>query len=405
MSGARLVLRSNTLWDPAVFSQKIADLRLTVVNIPPPYWTQWVNADIKAEKKVENPQLRLVIIGGDVVLPETLRQWLTLPMRSARLLNAYGPTEATITAAAFDIPPQAAGWARIPIGRPLGGRKAYILDAEKQPVPVGVPGELYIGGSCLAAGYLNQPELTAEKFIPDPFDPSGKGKLYRTGDLARYLPDGNIEFLGRIDRQFKVLGVRIEPGEIEAQLKSHPDVADAVVLNITKPSARLVSCIIPRGSATPQPEDLTIYLARRLPQYMIPANFLAFDAFPLTPNGKLDRDALVKDCEERLEDSNAGYVAPRNEIEEYLASLWAELLGVERVGIYDNFFALGGHSLLATQLIARVRDEFQVELPLRQLFESPTIANVSVAIVQSLASSEDLEDLEELIGDIESGNA
>ena len=159
----------------------------------------------------------------------------------------------------------------------------------------------------------------------------------------------------------------------------------------------------PRG--TPQPEDLTIYLARRLPQYMIPANFLAFDAFPLTPNGKLDRDALVKDCEERLEDSNAGYVAPRNEIEEYLASLWAELLGVERVGIYDNFFALGGHSLLATQLIARVRDEFQVELPLRQLFESPTIANVSVAIVQSLASSEDLEDLEELIGDIESGNA
>lgn len=405
MSGARLVLRSNTLWDPAVFSQKIADLRLTVVNIPPPYWTQWVNADIKAEKKVENPQLRLVIIGGDVVLPETLRQWLTLPMRSARLLNAYGPTEATITAAAFDIPPQAAGWARIPIGRPLGGRKAYILDAEKQPVPVGVPGELYIGGSCLAAGYLNQPELTAEKFIPDPFDPSGKGKLYRTGDLARYLPDGNIEFLGRIDRQFKVLGVRIEPGEIEAQLKSHPDVADAVVLNITKPSARLVSCIIPRGSATPQPEDLTIYLARRLPQYMIPANFLAFDAFPLTPNGKLDRDTLVKDCEERLEDSNAGYVAPRNEIEEYLASLWAELLGVERVGIYDNFFALGGHSLLATQLIARVRDEFQVELPLRQLFESPTIANVSVAIVQSLASSEDLEDLEELIGDIESGNA
>jgi len=404
MTGAVLVLRDNLLWDPAQFSAKIAERNLSVVNIPPAYWDQWAASESEATAPVANPQLRLVIIGGDVMRPETFNQWMKTPLRAARLINAYGPTEAVITATAYPVPlePVHPG-KRIPIGRALAGRSAYIVDEYQQPAPVGIPGELYIGGICTAIGYLNQPERTSEKFITGL--PVPGGRLYRTGDLARFLSDGNIEFLGRIDNQVKILGMRIEPGEIEYALKQHPAVADAAVLHITRPSSRLAACIVAREGPEQNPAALSAFLARSLPQYMIPADYLFLDAFPLLETGKLDRAALTVLCEQRIEQGvispQAAYTPPRNEIESYLVCLWQELLGVKQVGIYDNFFALGGHSLLAIRMMSRMQEQYHIEIPLRNLFETPNIASVAAAVVEALVVQEEDEDLDRLIAGLE----
>jgi amino acid adenylation domain-containing protein len=412
ISGATLVLRDNNLWNPGDFSQKISDQRLTVVNVPPAYWNQWTESDRKCSpsEPVRNPQLRLVIVGGDVMRPETLRDWHETASRSTgravRLINAYGPTEAVITACAYDVPnpledcEALQAGSRIPIGRPLAGRSAYILDAYQQPVPVGIPGELYIGGECLALGYWKRPELTQERFVPNRFNTGSKAQLYRTGDLARFLPDSNIEFLGRMDRQIKVLGIRIEPAEIEAALKQHPRIQNAIVVHMPGINDRLIACLSTQGEP-PKPAELTAFLARRLPQYMIPADFAFLDELPLTPSGKLDRDALSRAVLWNSTTREDSFIAPRNDIEAYLAGLWSQLLCVEKVGIRDNFFALGGHSLLATQVMARLRSRYGVDIPLRDLFEAPTVENLASAVVQALASQEDDEDLKKLLNEIE----
>ena len=246
-------------------------------------------------------------------------------------------------------------------------------------MPVGVPGELHLGGIGLARGYLQRPELTAERFLPHPFSELPGERLYRTGDLARYRPDGNIEFLGRLDHQVKVRGFRIELGEIEAVLGRHPGVQEAVVLarEDSPGEKRLVAYVVAQEGPAPSGSELRGFLQERLPEYMVPSAFVGLPALPLTPNGKVDRKALPAPEGRGMEE---GYVPPGTPTEELLAGIWAEVLRQERVGRQDNFFALGGHSLVAIQVVSRVRDTFGVELPVRCVFESPTVAELSAAV-------------------------
>ena len=299
--------------------------------------------------------------------------------------NCYGPTETTVYSTAAHL--AAGGEGAPPIGRPIANTQVYVLDRAFQPVPIGVPGEIYIGGAGVARGYLGRPSLTAERFVPDPFGPSAGrqagGRLYRTGDRARWRPDGSLEFLGRLDRQVKLRGYRIEPGEIETVLARHPAVHTAVVsVREDDPGdLRLVGYVVKNGMALDLGE-LRRFLERQLPEYMVPAALVVLEALPLAPNGKLDRRALPPP--ERETEQRDDYVAPRTPIEETLAAIWATVLRLERVGIRDNFFAIGGHSLLATQVVARVRSIMGVELPLHAMFEVSTIADLAARIGSDL---------------------
>jgi acyl carrier protein len=269
----------------------------------------------------------------------------------------------------------------VSIGRPIANTQVYILDQHLQLVPIGVSGELYIGGDGLARDYLNRPALTAEKFIPNPFSAEPGARLYATGDLARYLPDGNIEFLGRADNQVKIRGYRIELGEIEAVLSEHSAVLKTVVLarGDLPGDKRLVAYVVSEQGMHPTTNELRGSVQDRLPDYMMPSAFVMLDALPLTPIGKVDRRALPAPDGARPE-LERGFVAPRTPAEELLAGIWCEVLGLKEIGIHDDFFELGGHSLLATQVISRVRNAFQVELPLRVLFRASTIAELSDAV-------------------------
>jgi amino acid adenylation domain-containing protein len=421
MAGATLILRDEEMWSPADFNQKIAEHKLTVVNVPPAYWQQWTRETVNTISPPANEQLRLVIIGGDTMLTETLRQWHKTPMNRARLLNAYGPTETTITALTFDITD--ASSSRIPIGRPLPGRVALVLDQQMESVPAGIPGELYLGGTGVARGYLNHSELTAEKFIrarssesnqpssatdterrtPNTKLSSDDNRLYRTGDLVRWLPDGNLEFLGRADHQVKIRGMRIEPGEIEAVLTQHPTVHQAVVIarEDIPGDKRLVAYLIANEGQQVSGSEIKTFLSQQLPESLIPSVVVMMDALPLTIGGKVDRRALPAP-ERSATPREESYVAPRNPIEQELAQIWAELLRLERVGVEDNFFEIGGHSLLATQIASRVRQSFHVELPLRELFSSPTIAALARLVTAQQIERENSDELTALLNDLES---
>ncbi len=283
---------------------------------------------------------------------------------------------------------------RVSIGRPLPGRRIYILDRAGSPVPVGVAGELSIGGELLARGYLNQPELTAARFIADPFSQDPGARLYKTGDLARYLPDGRIEFLGRLDQQVKIRGFRIELGEIEAVLARHPSVRQAVVVarEDVPGDKRLVAYLVTTQEPSPAISELRSFLKEQLPEYMLPSAFVFLEALPLTSNGKVDHRALPALDTVRLEQTG-DYVAPRTPAEEILASIWAQVLHLERVSIHDNFFDLGGHSLLAAQIIIRLHNTFQLDLPMSSIFRSPTIADLTVVIEEMLV--DEIEELDE----------
>jgi acyl-CoA synthetase (AMP-forming)/AMP-acid ligase II/acyl carrier protein len=302
-------------------------------------------------------------------MPRDLAEQL-LP-RVAELWNVYGPTETTVWSTVYQV---TAVTNQIPIGHPIANTQIYILDQHMQPVPVGVPGELYIGGSGVSCGYLNRPQLTSERFIPDPFSLDPDARLYKTGDAARYLPDGNIIFIGRLDFQVKVRGFRIELGEIEAALDQHTAVEQSVVIVHEENSSekRLVAYYIPIGDQLPTVSDLRRHIQESLPAYMIPSVFIALDSFPLTPNRKVNRKALPQPEQSRPQ-LEAEYVAPQTEVENIVAEAWRNLLKVEKVGIKDNFFDLGGHSLLATNLLARMAESFEVNIPLRSFFEMPTI--------------------------------
>lgn len=314
--------------------------------------------------------LRAVLTGGDRLHGAPADSF------PCALFNHYGPTENAVvtTWTAVPVPPAIHRIAPPPIGRPLSNTQVYILDAQLQPVPVGVTGELHIGGVGLARGYLDRPDLTAEKFIPNPFSSDPHSRLYKTGDLVRWLPDGNIEFLGRRDHQVKIRGHRIELGEIESVLAHHPAVREAVAVARTEGGRepRLVAYAVPATGQGATAGELRDFLKQRLPEAMLPASFVFLTALPLTTNGKVDRKALPAPAADS--GKAAGLVAPRTPTEQKLAAIWCEVLGLRQAGVHDNFFELGGHSLLATQVISRLRSAFQVELPLHELFDSPTVA-------------------------------
>ncbi|WP_026798523.1 non-ribosomal peptide synthetase [Planktothrix prolifica] len=333
------------------------------------------------EQAVNHISLRRLLVGVEPI-NEKLLISISQRIPGLQIINGYGPTETTICSTLYSIKTETISNGNTPIGKPLQNTKIYLLDKQMQPVPIGVQGELHIGGAGLARGYLNRPQLNAEKFIPNPFDKAKGSKLYKTGDLARYLPDGNIEYLGRIDNQVKIRGFRIELGEIEAVIGQNEDVQSACVIarEDSPGDKRLVAYLVPQPEITLTIDEIRQFLRAKLPDYMVPTAFVLLDTFPLTPNGKIDRRALpVPDLQ-----SQGEYIAPRNPIEEKMAQIWAEVLKLKRVSIEDNFFELGGHSLLATQVISRCQQAFQIALPLRYLFESPTIAQLSAVILKEL---------------------
>ena len=322
--------------------------------------------------------VRRVLAGGEALPPDTMARFHA--RMSAELHNFYGPTETSIGSLDWRCEPGGT-YTVVPIGRPIANTQIYILDRDGRPVPVGVPGELYVGGDGLARGYLGRPELTAERFVPDPFARTTGARLYRTGDLARYLADGNVEFLGRVDYQVKIRGFRIELEEIEAVLGRHAAVRESVVVarEVAAGDKRLVAYVVAAGSEPPTVGELRRHLKGQLPDYMVPAAFVMLDELPLAPSGKVDRKALPAPDDAGREFA-ASYVAPRTPVEEVLAGVLAEVLGVVRVGVHDNFFALGGHSLLATQVVSRVREILRVELPLSRFFEAPVVAELAAAV-------------------------
>ena len=352
------------------------------------------------EKDVEKCEgLKRVICSGEA-LPYDLQERF-FERLDAELHNLYGPTEAAVDVTYWACQ-RKSGRRIVPIGRPVANTQIYILDPQLQPVPIGVLGELHIGGVQVARGYLNRPELTTEKFIPDPFSQELGARLYKSGDLARYLLDGNIEFLGRIDHQVKIRGFRIELGEIEVVLGQHPAVREALVLarEDVPNQKQLVAYIVPASEQEPTTNELRNFLKGKLPDYMLPSAFIMLHTFPLTPNGKVDRRALPAPDQSRLELAGA-LVAPRTSTERALAEIWAKVLGVERIGVNDNFFELGGHSLLATQVMSRIYDALQVELPLRSLFEAPTVAELAVIIDQREVEQVDSETLAQMLAELE----
>ena len=378
IKGATLVLRTDSMLDSiGVFLQKCRDWEITVLALPTAYWHE-LTAFLNKETFALSPSLRLVIIGGEKALPERLKTWIEYVGQRVRLVNNYGPTEATVGATIYDCSALDSASTQVPIGRPIRNVQTYILDRYQQPVPIGVPGELHIGGDGLARGYLNRPDLTQEKFISNPFSNEPGLSLYKTGDQVRYLPDGNIEYLGRIDNQVKIRGFRIELGEIEAMLAQHPDVREAVVVvrEDVPGHKSLVSYLVLHQNPAPTVNQLRDFLKQKLPNYMVPSTFVMLEALPLTPNGKVDHKSLpAPDLNSLLQKSD--FVAPGTPTEELVASIWAKVLGVEQVGINDNFFELGGHSLLATQLLSQVSDTCGVDLPLSKFFEAPTVASIS----------------------------
>jgi acyl-coenzyme A synthetase/AMP-(fatty) acid ligase/aryl carrier-like protein len=316
------------------------------------------------------------MIGGEAPVLHDITLW---QQRSpeVRLINHYGPTEITVGCSTFEIVEDIARIRVLPIGRPIANTRLYILDGQMEPVPIGVAGELYIGGAGVARGYSNRADLTAERFVPDGFSGDG-GRLYRTGDLCRYLADGNIEFLGRNDDQVKIRGYRIELGEIESRLSEHADVREAVVIarEDTPGEKRLVGYYT--ASAAVSAETLRAHLLQTLPEYMVPAAYVWLAELPLTPNGKLDRRALPAPDADAY--ASRGYEEPVGETERLLAEIWAELLQLDRVGRHDSFFELGGHSLLAVRLLERMR-QAGFDTDVRTLFSTPTLASLAAAVV------------------------
>ena len=329
----------------------------------------------------EHAPLRAMLTGGDKL---HRRPDPDLPFG---LVNHYGPTENTVVASFAPVAPADGGGNTVPpIGRPIANVQAYVLDRLLRPVPAGVPGELYIGGDSLARGYRNNPALTTEKFIPHPFSGKPGERLYKTGDLVRWLSDGNLEFLGRIDHQVKIRGYRMEPGEIESRLNQHPLVRESLVLAREEGHGpkQLVAYLILKQPAPPATKELSDFLRTRLPDYMVPSMFVFLHAWPLTPNGKVDRNALPAP-EESNRQSRRTFVAPRNHLEETVAKVWSDVLGRAPAGIHDNFFELGGHSLLAAQAISRLNESFNIHLSIRSLFEKPTVAELVREIARMMS--------------------
>ncbi len=364
ITGAKVVLASReTAIDGVALSQKIDQCNASIMQATPATWQMLIDAGWQGKKDLK------ILCGGEALSQPLAKDLLT---KSSELWNMYGPTETTVWSMIEKIETEE----NITIGRPINNTQIYILDNHLQPVPIGIPGHLYIGGDGLARGYVNRPDLTEERFIKSPFNPDKR--IYKTGDLARYLSNGKVEYRGRSDYQVKIRGFRIELGEIENQLNQHSEVKNSVVIAKKEASEikRLVIYYIAKKEESVTSEDLRSYLKTKLPDYMVPSVFIPLDEFPLTPNGKINRKALSELQETFI---NKPLTPPRTPIEKELVAIWTEILGVT-VGINDDFFTLGGHSLLATQIISRIRQQLKLEIPLRSLFEFPTIAQLSQII-------------------------
>jgi amino acid adenylation domain-containing protein len=391
-TGSRVVLASREeAADGALLADLVTSSGATVLQGTPSTWRLLLESSWPGDRRLR------AFCGGEAVPPDLVDHLRTV---TGEVWNLYGPTETTIWSTAADL----TGSLGVTIGRPIANTRIFVVDSQENLTPLGVAGELRIGGLGLARGYYGRPDLTAERFVPDAF--SGHrgepgARLYRTGDLARHRPEGDLDCLGRLDFQVKVRGFRIELGEIEAALAAQPGIAQAVVVaGGDAHERRLVAYLVPEEGRTPDPNALRAALRDRLPEYMVPAVFMPLDHLPLTPNGKVDRRALPAP-----EPARPGwlqeFVAPRNPTEETLAALWSEVLRVERVGVHDNFLDLGGHSLTAIRLISRIRSAFEVDLPLRTLYDSHTVADLAVAVVKAQAERTEREELERMLAELE----
>jgi amino acid adenylation domain-containing protein len=376
--GSIVVIDKAVLLDPARFGEVLRSQQISLLWLTVGLFNQYAETMAK-----DFAFVRTLMVGGDSLNVGAIARVLRSG-RPQHLLNGYGPTETTTFATTYKIDAVRDDARSIPIGRPIANTQTYILDALRNPVPVGVPGELYIGGAGVARGYLNRPELTAERFLPDPFASEPEARMYRTGDLVRWLSDGDLEFLGRNDFQVKIRGFRIELGEIEARLAEHPAVREVVVLarKDTPGEQRLVAYYT--ASPNHEPKEGTVdaqqfrsHLSSSLPDYMIPAAFVRLESLPLTFNGKLDRKALPAPESDAY--STHTYEPPEGETEIQLAGIWAEILKFDRIGRHDNFFSLGGHSLMAVTLIERMR-RAGFEVDARTFFLAPTLAKLAGAI-------------------------
>jgi len=380
LSGATLVMKSDEM--PLAVPEFLSWVErngITVLDLPTAYWHEWMH-QVSELRKPAPDDLRLVIVGGEKVSAKAYAAWVCSVSR-VRWVNTYGPTEGSIAATMYepksdsDVIPE-----NIPIGRPVANVRIYLFDPQLNPVPVGIAGELHIGGIGVARGYLNRPELTAEKFISDPFSAEPGARLYKTGDLACYLPSGEIEFVGRTDDQVKIRGFRVELGEIEFALAKHPGVREVAVVTREDQAGdkRLVAYVVPAQQAALTAQDLRRYLQKQMPDHMVPSAFAILSAMPLTPNGKIDRRGLpAPEAEVSAETTSATDV-----LESQLVRIWEDVLGKKRIGIRDNFFELGGHSLVAAKLMYRIGQMLGKNLPLAMLVGSPTIEQLAAALRQ-----------------------
>ncbi|WP_143706564.1 non-ribosomal peptide synthetase, partial [Xenorhabdus innexi] len=377
LNGAALVVIDHTtLLTPPDFIQALQTHRITIL---------WMSVGLfnrlAEELSPVLPQLKILLVGGDVLDPHIIAQVLR-KNPPQKLLNAYGPSEGTTFTTTYLIRESASEITSIPIGRPISNTRVYLLEPDGQPTEPGMTGEIYIGGDGVACGYLNRPELTAERFLTDPFSDKPNARMYRTGDLGRYLPDGNLAFLGRNDQQVKIRGFRIEPGEIETRLVEYTAIREAVVIASGEGQDKQLVAYVLTEESGGLAARLREHLSTRLPDYMVPVAFVRLDEFPLTPNGKLDRRALPAPGENDF--ARQIYEAPQGEMEIVLATLWRELLGIERISRHDSFFALGGHSLLGVRMIERLHG-LGLTLAASNLFQSPVLSELAQSLGQHQA--------------------
>ena len=381
--GSLIIPGQNSMLEPLSITKLIAKYQVSHLLCIPSYYTQL----LQQGELQQFVTLSTAIVAGESSSKKLLELNNHLTSNTY-IFNEYGPTEATVWSSVYS--PQdkeIQNW--LPIGRPIANTQIYILDSHLQPVPIGVPGELYIGGDGLARGYLNRPELTEEKFIPNPVSDPQSERLYKTGDLVRYLSDGNIEFLGRIDNQMKIRGFRIELGEIEAVLNTYPQIQQAVVITTEEiPENKLLVAYVVSEDKSLTSKQLREFLKQKLPEYMVPSTFVTLDTLPLTPNGKVDRKALPGPDGDFAREQE--YVAPRTTIELQMTQIWSKVLNINSVGVQDNFFELGGHSLLAVRLMGEIQQQFQKNLPLATLFQNPTIEQLASFLGSSVNTSNSL---------------
>jgi aspartate racemase len=401
-----VVATTDQIQQPLALFQMVKDCRVTVIDLVPFYWRNCIGVlshlSGAARTALLDNQVRLILTASEPLSPDLPKKWARECRHAADIINMFGQTETTgiVTTCALS-QTEHAGPGTVPIGGPIAQTRVYLLDPRQQPVPIGTEGEIYVEGPGVGLGYLGQPELTAEKFVPSPYSRTPGARLYKTGDLARFRPDGEMEFLSRVDDQVKIRGIRIELGEIRSVLSGHPDVRQSTVVAAGDRSEgkRLVAYVAPKTEGALSPADLRNFLKDKLPDYMIPAAFVMMEALPLTPSGKVNRQALPAADPTTPEKA---FVAPRTPVEKILAMIWAEVLGLERVGVHDDFFALGGHSLAVTQIISRVVEQFNLELSVRSLFEAPTVADMAMVVTQTQAKKTGAKNLAPMLADLES---